>query len=252
MTTESEAGNAFSIFIHQMLEETSIDQMVENVSLFARSFNCSSISYGPQPHVQTVQRESRIKLPTLLTYPKEWQEHCFKSGYDRLAPGLRVSPFQSSPILWDQAYKDLNTTDRERRIFDEAKEFGLQTGVTIPLRGRLDDFPIMSFVQSETSGLSKFAVSWLTSAAFLFHDRVEGRVELKADVPSLTAREKECLTWVRQGKSSWTIGTILEISPHTVDFHIKHAKSKLGAENRRVAAMEAERLGLIKPKFWLL
>ncbi len=175
-----------------------------------------------------------------------------KSGYDRLDPGVRLRHSQSLPLLWDDAYKDPKTTDRERRIFDEAKEFGLRTGVTIPLRGRLGTFPTMSFVQTETSGLSNSAVFYLWLAALFVHIMVERSVDLNADVPSLTARETECISWVPSGKSSWDIGAILGISPNTVDFHIKHVMKKLDTANRLVASMEAEQLGLIDPQFWLL
>ncbi|MDW9714484.1 hypothetical protein GOB44_32695 [Sinorhizobium meliloti] len=50
------------------------------MSVFARIFNWSSIAYGPRAPVQDVQRKSGRKMPTILTYPKEWQEHCLKHG----------------------------------------------------------------------------------------------------------------------------------------------------------------------------
>lgn len=252
MTTESEVARAFDIFLRQMPEEKSVDQMVEKISVFARIFNCSSIAYGPQTSVQNMQMKCKIKLPTLptlLTYPKEWQEHCVKNGYDWLAPSIRMGHSQSCPLLWDHAYKDPNTTDRDRRIFDEAKELGLETGVTIPLPGRLGNFPTMSFVQSERSGLSETAVCYLQSAALVFHQKVEGCVDWKAGFPSLTARETECIGWVAKEKTSWAIAIILGITSHTVDFHIKHVLTKLGVESRKDAAMLAEHLGLIEPQF---
>ncbi|WP_457814330.1 autoinducer binding domain-containing protein (plasmid) [Sinorhizobium meliloti] len=171
MTMEWEAERALGIFFRQMREEKSVDQMVEAISVFARIYNCSSIAYGPQRSVQNMQSRCKIKLPTLptlLTYPKEWQEHCLKNGYDRLAPSLRMGQSQLCPLLWDHAYKDPNTTDPERRIFDEAKEFGLETGVTIQLPGRLGNLPTMSFVQSERSGLkqSRGVVSQVCRARF--------------------------------------------------------------------------------------
>ncbi|MDW9776437.1 hypothetical protein GOA89_32640 [Sinorhizobium meliloti] len=74
-------------------------------------------------------------------------------------------------------------------------------------------------------------------------------INLSADVPSLTAREKECICWVAKGKSSWDIGAILGISECTVDSHIKIAMKKLGTGNRMVAAKKAKQLGLIAPQF---
>ena len=62
----------------------------------------------------------------------------------------------------------------------------------------------------------------------------------------LSRREKECLMWVAQGKSSWDIGMILKISENTVNFHLKNAMRKLGTTSRTVAVVKSIRLNLIK------
>lgn len=252
MPTQSEVAHALCILCDRVIGETNVDEMFKQISVFARIFNCSSIAYGSRTPASNVQRKSRRKLPTISTYPKEWQEHCSKSGYDRLDPRVSLGNSKALPLLWDDAYKNPNTTDSERRKFDEAKEFGLRTGVTIPLPRRLGTCPTMSFVQTETSGLSNSAVIYLSLAASVFHTMVECSLDLNAHVPSLTAREKDCISWVAKGKSSDDIGIILGISPNTVDFHVKNVMKKLETTNRMVAAMEAEELGLIEPQSWLL
>ena len=63
--------------------------------------------------------------------------------------------------------------------------------------------------------------------------------------PKLTAKQKECLAWVSQGKSSWDIGVILGVSENTVNFHLKQIFKKLDTSNRIVAVVKAIRLGLI-------
>jgi DNA-binding CsgD family transcriptional regulator len=54
---------------------------------------------------------------------------------------------------------------------------------------------------------------------------------------TLTAREREVLQWLGQGKSNAEIGIILEISTHTVKRHVERVLSKTGAENRFAAAL---------------
>ncbi|WP_247404934.1 MULTISPECIES: helix-turn-helix transcriptional regulator [unclassified Bradyrhizobium] len=44
---------------------------------------------------------------------------------------------------------------------------------------------------------------------------------------ALSKREKDCLRWVEEGKSSWEIGVILRVSENTVNFHLKNAMRKL-------------------------
>lgn len=62
---------------------------------------------------------------------------------------------------------------------------------------------------------------------------------------SLTGRQRDCLKWVAQGKSSTDIASILEISRNTVDEHLANACDRLGVRTRLQAALIASRLGLI-------
>jgi DNA-binding CsgD family transcriptional regulator len=62
---------------------------------------------------------------------------------------------------------------------------------------------------------------------------------------TLSSREKQCLAWTAQGKTSWVIATLLSISENTVNFHIKNAMRKLGTNNRTLAVVKAIELNLI-------
>lgn len=64
-------------------------------------------------------------------------------------------------------------------------------------------------------------------------------------VPVLSGRETEILKWLKDGKSSYDIGDILDISSNTVNFHIKNIFKKLDVVNRTQAVSEALRLGII-------
>lgn len=55
------------------------------------------------------------------------------------------------------------------------------------------------------------------------------------DTLSLTARERDALSWVAEGKSDWEIAVILGLSETTVRFHVDNARKKLGAVNRAQA-----------------
>ncbi|RVD44685.1 MAG: LuxR family transcriptional regulator [Mesorhizobium sp.] len=63
--------------------------------------------------------------------------------------------------------------------------------------------------------------------------------------PGLSVREKECISWVARGKSSWEIGQIMNISENTVNFHIKNAMRKFNVSSRTVAAIIAINIGII-------
>lgn len=64
-------------------------------------------------------------------------------------------------------------------------------------------------------------------------------------VEELTPRELEVLQLLAEGLSNRAIAYKLEISEHTVKFHVNAIMGKLGAQSRTEAAMRAARLGLI-------
>jgi len=55
----------------------------------------------------------------------------------------------------------------------------------------------------------------------------------------LTTREAEVLAWLATGKSNRDIGSILDLSPRTINKHLERIHSKLGVENRTAAAAMA-------------
>lgn len=64
------------------------------------------------------------------------------------------------------------------------------------------------------------------------------------DEVTLTARERDAMAWVAEGKSDWEISVILSVSETTVRFHVDNARRKLGAVNRAqaVARLAAARM----------
>lgn len=55
----------------------------------------------------------------------------------------------------------------------------------------------------------------------------------------LSDREYEVLRWLREGKSNWEISRILQISEHTVKYHVSNLYRKLEVTNRGQAVGKA-------------
>jgi DNA-binding NarL/FixJ family response regulator len=72
-------------------------------------------------------------------------------------------------------------------------------------------------------------------------------LDLGSDLPQepLTSREQEVLEFLSQGLSNKMIARELQISEHTVKFHISSLYTKLGTSTRAEAVSRGARLGLI-------
>ncbi|RZM02445.1 MAG: response regulator transcription factor [Variovorax sp.] len=66
-----------------------------------------------------------------------------------------------------------------------------------------------------------------------------------AEASPLTPREGELLRMIAKGFTFETIGTLLDISPHTVVAHVKKIYRKLAVHSRGEAVYEAGQLGLL-------
>ena len=65
-------------------------------------------------------------------------------------------------------------------------------------------------------------------------------------VEALTAREHDVLVLLADGLSNRDIGSRLDISEHTVKFHLASIFGKLGASTRTEAVQRGLRLGVIE------
>ena len=72
-----------------------------------------------------------------------------------------------------------------------------------------------------------------------------GGQHILAPEQGLTVQETSCLRWCKEGKTNWEIGSILDISAKTVEFHLANVMRKLGAGNRMTAVVTGIRRGII-------
>ena len=61
----------------------------------------------------------------------------------------------------------------------------------------------------------------------------------------LSEREREVLSWVARGRSNKEIGQLLDISPRTVQHHVRHIYDKIGVSTRAEAITIAWRQRLV-------
>ncbi|WP_246749947.1 LuxR family transcriptional regulator [Mesorhizobium caraganae] len=238
---------AFAVEFGRFLDQT--DDIVKPEKLFglvcdfALNFDCPWIAYGSLTPNQKCLKPVR----RMLNYPEEWQQRYLEMRYDKIDPIFRTSRNRTGAFRWSEVYNDSRTTEDERRVFDEAATFGLKSGISIPLHRSDGSLAVVSFAHVHDQEFEHTTVTYLALVALHFHLRIADFANsIGAEEPViLSQREKECISWVARGKSSWEIGKILHISDNTVNFHIKNVLKKLESSNRTVAAIKATNIGII-------
>lgn len=185
---------------------------------------------------------------TNISFPAEWLREYNTRKYLRLDSIVRENFTTYEVQNWPVSRKALH---RNREITSLGMDFGLRdclthgsspsatcrTGSMFCFAGSAMEFDTrIATILDHLVPHLHLALSHIRERC----SRVNGNVRL-------SAREREVLDWLKQGKSSWEISVILEISERTVNYHVYNIMGKLEARNRPQALAVAAGLGLISP-----
>ncbi|MCP9232802.1 LuxR family transcriptional regulator [Mesorhizobium sp. LMG 17147] len=138
--------------------------------------------------------------------------------------------FGGCSFRWDPAL-DVEPSVAEQRVFDEAAQFGICCGLTIPIIDLRGNFAAMTFAgDKRDAAFIRAAERYeddLPYVATRFHMFVRRKLSADriVDGVRLTAREYECAQWAACGKTAWEIGCILGITRRTAAFHLDNAEA---------------------------
>lgn len=121
-------------------------------------------------------------------------------------------------------------------------DFGVKTCLSVGVRGTLGSstyFALSNFDQ-RLLGKLRSTMYILAPHFHLAYMRATSWSQgSNSSLPKarLTAREKEIMRWVAEGKTNWEISIILHVSLNTVKFHLKNTYQKLGGVENRWSAV---------------
>lgn len=184
----------------------------------------------------------------LSNYPEIWQQRYVDELYVSVDPIMLGARHKPDPFAWSNPTSG-RLTRRQKKFFAEAAEFGIKSGISIPIRSGFGQMAMLTLASSEHDYAESRSMTPAFAAAAVgqIHARLE-ILELKPrlHIPvELTPGQLTCLRWNAEGKTADDIADIEKTSPHNVRFHLKGAKRALGASTLTQAARIATTLGLI-------
>jgi LuxR family quorum-sensing system transcriptional regulator CciR len=190
----------------------------------------------------------------VTNYPSDWAVHYIEEDFVNFDPVLMRGRRSLTGFNWAQLAHAPDLTARQARVLNEARDFGITNGATVPVHSPDGGFAILSVASSgapdrEFNQIWREAWPQAQAVALCTHSTVENRLLAKRGEPpvDLTDRERDCLLWTARGKTANEIGTILSISSETVVFHLKNAREKIGVYSKSHAVVKAIMTGLIYP-----
>lgn len=195
------------------------------------------------------------KAPYVVTtYPESWALHYHNQDYVNHDPVLLRATRTMQAFDWPSLAADPSLSHRQKRVLNEARDFDIANGATVPIHapgGGFATLSVASTAMSETEFRREWKRLWpyVHLAALYSQSAVENRLldTEQHQAFFLTERERECLLWTARGKTAGETSTILAISSETVVFHLKNAMRKIGVYSKHHAVVKAIMMGLIHP-----
>lgn len=153
---------------------------------------------------------------------------------------------------WTHIFKKFNKgnhlTESERQVKNLYAKWNLVAGYTISF-ARISDRGVGAIGLCAPKGQTQDDVDALWEQKgdeiFLLNNLVHQKVSSLPHTGQhrpLTRRQREALEWVADGKTAQDVAIIMDLSPVTVEKHLKLAREALGADTTAQAVQKASRL----------
>jgi hypothetical protein len=188
------------------------------------AFDAAAHALGLPLFAYLLLPDGRSRPHLISNYPAAWTQHYLQSRYERIDPVIRLAARTSDPFEWGPQLRARGNRADCASFFDEAAQFGIRHGFTIPIQDRQRRIAAVTFATDErgpTFGRSiENYASGLHLMALFFHRHACSALDPTRVLAGakLSPRQLECLEWAALGKSAWETSRIIGISRRTVSF----------------------------------
>lgn len=195
-----------------------------------------------------VLQDADVQITSVGNTPEGYIAVAKDLGETRKDPVMVKLMTQAVPIIYDRStYIAAGADD----IWEAQAAFGFKTGIAVKLHlpgdkhfllgvDREDALPEPgSQLMQMVASLQLLAAHALTAADRLLSPKLR-----KGELPKLTKRELDVLSWTAQGKTAWEVSVILGMSEKTVNFHLGNAMRKLQVSSKHQAVLKCVAAGV--------
>jgi len=239
------ALDLFHIDVLRLHDCASADHLHAAVTRLSESLGYPYFVYA----LREAGRFAQSPVHMLDGYPPGWVARYAHQDFYGADPVLRQCLRTTRPVPWHRLVP-FDGDEAANAVMAQARAHGLASGVSVSLHTGDGEVGVFSLAGPADDAAARVqaedAAPYAQVMAGHLHDALR-RVSVPKETVDLSERERQCLRWAADGKTSWEIGTLLDISERTVNFHLNGVMEKLGVFNRQHAIARAVLLGLITP-----
>lgn len=189
-----------------------------------------------------------VRVFAVSNYHPEWQSRYLTQNFASIDPVVSMAKEQMRAFTW-AAGAPRSLSKPQRRFYSEAGDFGIRSGISIPIRtafGHMSMLTLASHKPSLCLETDIDQIAAVTAVAQLHAKMEQHDAEPTASVEiDLKAKQALCLKWSAEGKTMRDIASIEGMSFATVNFHLNNARKALDAGSLAQATALATKLKLI-------
>lgn len=120
-------------FIEQSNQATNLTTLFSIYSAAMEQYGYDRVLFALVNDHPTLQQEAQHGV--VKNYPEDWVAHYLAEGYDKIDPVRQRVMVSVEAFTWDQLVATTQFSKIQQKLFNEAREAGLNNGIGIPLRG---------------------------------------------------------------------------------------------------------------------
>lgn len=240
------SANVMFDFLSETAGAKSNENILNALDRAARhfGFNCFAILGIPLPC------ERLDSYLMLNAWPREWVEHYLSNNYVHADPVVHLCKMRDSAFVWSDALRNQELCRPARRVMNEARQFSLNDGFSVPIHtaDRVQGIVTFGAEKVELSIPARVALHILSVYAY---NTLRAMTPRKTNLQNnnqlrATAREREIIQWCAAGKTASEIAEILGRSHRTIQNEILNVQRKLNVVNSAQMIAESFRSGILR------
>ena len=168
----------------------------------------------------------------LSNYPAAWQATYLDRNLSSIDPVVEAMNTGTVPLAWSATSMLRGASRKQWQFMDEAKAFDIRSGISIPVVAGYGRRAILTFA----SGAKEVDVKLVSDpyAAMTLAALVDGQLQsrergtvMRSPVCPLTPAQRDCLSWLLQGKTSQDIAILRKVGQRAVEFQLQAIRRRL-------------------------
>lgn len=229
-----------NVALRAFLEASDVDEWSQTLFGVAAAYGYEYVVYCLLPHKNASLDSGFVR--------SNCGERWLRIYEGKIYPVLLKDSDSTTPVIIIPTSRDGTQRHTLHDDLDLMRCNAMPASVSFPIHGPVGEFGVMSFIthvlsQSNFQRHLTHSIPTLTLIRdYVFQSSLK---YMRKGTPLLTPRETECLSWVKEGKSSWEISSILNCSQSTVNFHINNVREKFKVRTRQQAVIKAINMGIL-------